>query len=119
MSDHGVLDSKAEPILRECLGIRTNKEPDAWWTFNTQSWLGRALLGQKKYDEAEPVLLAGYEGMKQRERKIPPFRKYHMTEAIERLVQLYEATGKWVKAEEWRKTLRATKSAKPAEAKNN
>ena len=29
--------------------------------------LGEALLEQKKYPEAEPLLLSGYEGMKQRE----------------------------------------------------
>ncbi len=29
--------------------------------------LGGALLGQKKYDAAEPLLLKGYAGLKQRE----------------------------------------------------
>ena len=47
--------------------------------------LGGALLGQKKYAEAEPLLLAGYEGMKQREAKIPPEGKVRLTEALERL----------------------------------
>ena len=37
-----------------------------------RSMLGGALLGQKKYAEAEPLLLAGYEGMKARADKIPP-----------------------------------------------
>jgi len=34
--------------------------------------LGEALLLQKKYTEAEPLLLQGYEGMKLREAMIPP-----------------------------------------------
>jgi len=38
--------------------------------------LGGSLLGQKKYAEAEPLLLSGYEGMKQREVKIPPEVKF-------------------------------------------
>ena len=59
-------------MLRECLAIRVKKQPDAWSTFNTQSKLGGVLLGQKKYADAEPLLLQGYEGMKQREAKIPP-----------------------------------------------
>src|SRR5205807_2365895 len=54
----------AEPILRECLAIRHKHEPDAWTTFNTKSMLGGALLGQKKYPEADPLLLQGYDGMK-------------------------------------------------------
>ena len=110
--------AEAEPLLRECLKFREQNEPDDWTTFNTKSLLGGSLLGQKKYAEAEPLLLAGYEGMKQREGKIPPIRKVRLTEAIERLVQLYEATGKKDKADEWRKKLPVAKSAKPAETKN-
>src|SRR5262249_21360682 len=36
----------------------------------SKAQLGAALLGQKKYADAEPLLLAGYEGMKQREKTI-------------------------------------------------
>jgi eukaryotic-like serine/threonine-protein kinase len=57
--------AEAEPLLRECLAIREKKEPEDWRTFNTQSMLGGALLGQKKYADAEPLLLKGYEGMSQ------------------------------------------------------
>ncbi len=85
--------TEAEPLLRECLAIREKTQPDAWTTFNTKSLLGGALLGQKKYADAEPLLLAGYEGMKQRAKTIPPPGKARLPEAIERLVQLYEATG--------------------------
>jgi outer membrane protein assembly factor BamD (BamD/ComL family) len=73
--------------------------------------LGGALLGQKKYADAEPLLLAGYEGMKKREAKIPPQGKGRVTEAVERLVQLYEATGKKDEAAKWRKELEAAKAA--------
>jgi hypothetical protein len=58
--------SEAEGILREGLAIREKKEPDAWTTFNAQSVLGGALLLQKRYVEAEPLLLKGYKGMTQR-----------------------------------------------------
>jgi hypothetical protein len=34
------------------------------------SALGAALLGQKNYTAAEPLLLKGYEGIKQREKSI-------------------------------------------------
>ncbi len=61
----------AEPLLRESLAIREKTEPDLWSTFNTKSMLGGALLGQQKYAEAEPLLLAGYDGMKQREAADP------------------------------------------------
>ena len=68
-------------------------QPDAWTTFNTQSMLG-ARSGQKKYTEAEPLLLVGYDGMKKREATIGAEGKARLTDTLERLVQLYEATGK-------------------------
>ncbi len=101
----------AEPLLRECLAIREKNQPDAWRTYNTKSLLGGALLGQKKYADAEPLLLAGYAGMKQREAKIPATPKARLTEALERLVQLYEAMDKKDAAAMWRKELDATKTA--------
>jgi tetratricopeptide (TPR) repeat protein len=103
----------AEPVLRDGLAIRAQKQPDAWTTCNTQSLLGGSLLGQQKNAEAEPLLLAGYEGLKQREAKIPANSKARLTEALERLVQLYDATGQQDKADEWRKQLEMTKAAKP------
>jgi hypothetical protein len=38
--------------------------------------------------------MAGYEGMKQREEKIPAPGRFCLTDALERLVQLDEALGK-------------------------
>jgi hypothetical protein len=68
-----------------------------------------SLLGQKQYAEAEPLLLAGYEGMKQRQQQIPPPGKVRLFEAVERLVQLYEALDQQEKAEKWRQKLKAEK----------
>jgi tetratricopeptide (TPR) repeat protein len=109
--------AKAELALRELLVIRQKKQPDAWTTFNTQAHLGASLLGQKRYADAEPLLLAGYEGMKQHEAKIPPRGKVRLTEALERLVQLYDAWGKPEQAQKWRKELEETKRASQKPAK--
>ncbi len=97
--------AEAEPLLREYLKLREQNEPDDWTTFNAKALLGGSLLGQKKFTQAEPLLLAGYEGMKQREEKIRPWDKVRLTEAIERLVQLYNQWGKFEKAAEWRAKL--------------
>jgi hypothetical protein len=100
-------------VLRECLALREMKAPDEWTTFNTKSMLGGALLGQKKYADAEPLLLAGHEGMKAQEAKIPPQGQVRIPEAIERLVQLYEATGKTEEAARWQNELEKRKPPPP------
>jgi serine/threonine protein kinase/tetratricopeptide (TPR) repeat protein len=104
--------SDAEAVLRESLAIWVRKQPDAWTTFNTRAMLGRALLGQKKYVAAEPLLVQGYQGMTLRADMIPPIHEVRLTEALEGLVQLYAATGREEKAEEGRKKLDAVKAAK-------
>jgi serine/threonine protein kinase/tetratricopeptide (TPR) repeat protein len=109
----------AEPLLRVCLAIREKSHPDAWTTFNTRSELGGSLLGQKKYAEAEPLLRSGYEGLKQREQTIRATYKVRLTEALERLVQHYDAWGLKEKADDWRRKLPDAKSAKPAEKRKD
>jgi serine/threonine protein kinase len=95
--------AEAESVSRDCLAIRQKTIPNLWPTFNARSLLGGVLLGQKKYAEAEPLLLEGYEGMKKRESQIPPLGRPRLAEAVERLVQLYEATGRDEQAAAWRK----------------
>src|SRR5262249_25462419 len=53
---------EAEPIAREAVAM--NRTGDFKYPYWVSVW-GAALLGQGKYAEAEPLLLKGYEGMKQ------------------------------------------------------
>ena len=100
----------AEPVLRECLALRERIEPDEWSTFNARSLLGGSLLGQKKYAQAEPLILDGYEGLKAREAKIPAHARSRLSEAAGRIGTLYESWGMADKAAEWR-----TKLGRPAD----
>jgi tetratricopeptide (TPR) repeat protein len=95
----------AEPVLRECLAIRQKREADLWTTFSVQSILGEVLAGLGKYDEAELLLLASHEGLKQRESKIPKESQFILTDTLGRLVSLYGAWGKQDEAAKWRKDL--------------
>lgn len=97
----GKLFVEAEPLLRESLAIREQKEPGHWTTFNTQSALGGALLGQQKYAEAEPLLLKGYEGMKQQAKSIPAAATARVHEALDRLIELYTITNKPEEVKKW------------------
>jgi hypothetical protein len=91
----------AESLLRECLEIREKAEPDLWSTFNTKSMLGGALLGQKKYSEAEPFLIEGYKGMKERAGTIPLQGQARLPEALDRLIQLYTDLEKPDELKKW------------------
>ncbi len=105
--------AEAESLLSECLAIIERAEPDDWTTFHARSLLGGSLLGQKRYAEAEPLLLTGYEGMKQREETIPSSERIRMKEAVQRLVNLHEQWGHEAKADEWRGKLTETELARP------
>ncbi len=109
----------AETYLRECLSIRKTWSDD-WRYFNAQSLLGAALAGQgrallatdqeaavRKFAEAEPLLTAGYDGMKQRQATIPPAYTAHLTEALQRLVDLYTGWDKPDQVAKWQAQLAA------------
>ena len=95
--------SEAGVLLREALA--NGAGPNLWDRFDRQSLLGASLLGQSQYAEAEPLLLAGYEGL----RKLSPAISVdaNLTEAGQRLIRLYAAWGKPEAAAEWRQKLQA------------
>jgi hypothetical protein len=76
------------------------------------SMLGGVLLDLKKYDEAEPLLVSGYEGLEARAAKIPAPIRNRLPDAGRRVVALYEARGQNDKAADWRARLFSV--AKPA-----
>ena len=95
---------QAEPLLREGLQVRQeNFPPGHVLIADAESALGGCLTALKKFDEAEPLLLAAYEGMKKREAMIAVEFKVRLTEVLERIVQLCETTGDHAKADEWRR----------------
>jgi hypothetical protein len=95
----------AEAALRDCLTVRERKQPDDWTTFNTRSLLGGALAGQAKFADAEPLLVQGYAGLRQRATAIPGATRPRLAEAADRLVTLYDAWHKPAEAARWRAEL--------------
>jgi hypothetical protein len=84
---------EAEAVAREALAIMDVELPDDWSRFHTMSLVGGALLGQQRYTEAEPFLVQGYQGMKQRETMINAAFKHWLTKAGDRLARFYEVTN--------------------------
>jgi tetratricopeptide (TPR) repeat protein len=96
---------EAEATLRDVLKEYEKVMPESWERYNCQSMLGGSLKGQKKYTEAEPLLISGYGGVMQREAAIPLKDRLVLSQAGERIVQLYEDWEKPQKAAEWRERL--------------
>jgi tetratricopeptide (TPR) repeat protein len=106
--------SDAETVWRDCLAVCQKVQPDGWWTFDSMFMVGVSMLAQKnKAAEAKQLLLAGYEGMKQRENEIPAQDRGRLINALDLLVQVYEAEGDKEKAAEWRQRLEAQKKQQP------
>jgi tetratricopeptide (TPR) repeat protein len=103
--------TEAERQAREAVALyekNANSRPSEcdWRLPYLRNLLGGTLLGQQRYAEAEPLLLQGYEGMKQREAEILGQWRYRLVEAGERLIRFYEETGQPEKARAWRAKVR-------------
>jgi len=115
--------AEAEPVLRECLELReklraAKKQVGPWNVAMTKSNLGVALLGQKKHAEAEPLLVAGYQGLKENEKAVPSnARDAGMLLAIQGLIDLARATNKADDVKKWQAERAKYPAQKPAEKK--
>ena len=91
----------AEALLRPVWENRKNTGAEHWRTFAVASQLGEALAGQRRFVEAEPLLLQGFEELQHRAGRIPPAYRVMLVEAGRRLPALYVAWGRPVDAEKW------------------
>jgi serine/threonine-protein kinase len=83
---------EGEKILREALGLReANLPPDHFMTALTRAALGESLTAQKKYSDAEPLLLASYQSLARSQAGDDNPRT---SLAKRRLLELYTAWGK-------------------------
>jgi tetratricopeptide (TPR) repeat protein len=95
--------AESEPLAHEAAETDRTKRPESWQRFREESLLGASLAGQKKFTEAEPLLLAGYQGMDARREGIQVPNRYYLDFARQSIVHLYHAWGKREKAAEWSK----------------
>ena len=91
--------------------IRQRLFPTEWQTANVQSQLGETLAAEQRFAEAEPVLLAGFAGLKAQAAKIPATSFASVGHTGECVAHLYRAWGKLDKAEAWRRKLAAEDKA--------
>jgi tetratricopeptide (TPR) repeat protein len=94
--------AEAEPLVREAVAFFEKHRPDDRRHFYWINLLGAVLAGQHRYDEAEPLLLQGYQRMKNCEALMTAGERRRLAQAGERVVRLYEETGQTEKASFWR-----------------
>jgi tetratricopeptide (TPR) repeat protein len=99
--------TEAAAALRETLTRYEKALPESWERYNCQSLLGAALAGQKKFTEAESLLLSGFGGMVERQAFNDANHRSSLSETADRIVKLYEIWGKPAQAAEWRLKLEA------------
>ena len=94
----------AEALARQCLAIRLKLRPDDWTVFHAKNMLGAAKAGQKRFAEAEALLLEGYRGMHERRATMPPFHLPRIGESVERIITFYTAAGRTDEVARWQST---------------
>jgi hypothetical protein len=95
----------AEPPLQEAVTLQEQNRIECWERYQVMSMLGASLAGQARFASAEPLMLAGYQGLVQRRETIPWANRSAPEEAGERVVRLYRDWGKPENAAQWQAKL--------------
>jgi tetratricopeptide (TPR) repeat protein len=95
--------AEAEQPLRDSLAIYLKRQPMTVQRYNTESLLGAALAGQKKFADAEPLLMGSAKVLLASAAKISPGERKLALAAVERLIDFYGAQGNVDEAAKWRK----------------
>jgi hypothetical protein len=105
--------AEAESTLRDALTAYERVSHVTWERYNCQSLLGESLSRQKKFVEAEPLLLSGYEGVERREAMMPAAARSNIQKAADRIVNLYKDWGKPQQTVEWRQKIKSPPISPP------
>ncbi len=103
----------AETVLRESGAARRQSAPDSFLRYATEAALGDNLVGQRRYPEAEALLIPAWEGMTARQAQTAAGDRQKLVQAGLSIVQLYKDSGQPAKAAEWTQKVR---QAQPAAA---
>jgi tetratricopeptide (TPR) repeat protein len=94
--------AESENLARQAVAMDRQKRPDDWRRFHTESLLGASLAAQKKFAEAEPLLLGGCQGiLARRDRMALPDRDF-LDRVLDQVIEFYNAWGKPEQAAVWR-----------------
>ncbi len=85
--------AKAEQVLRDYLINSEKAGAGSWEAFSARSLLGGALLGQRKFAEAQPLIVSGYDELKKQaaaRKNLDNDARDDLRGAMDRLEELYD-----------------------------
>jgi S-adenosylmethionine:diacylglycerol 3-amino-3-carboxypropyl transferase len=88
--------------MREAVRVHRASNVDPYELLDNESWLGACLIGRRKFDEAERILIAAYDRTKSLRSDAHPEQVAARKRLVERVVQLYVARGEEAGADRWR-----------------
>jgi hypothetical protein len=97
--------SAAEPALGDPATIQKTALAAGWHHYASMSQIGDQLRQQAHYREAQPLVLVGYQGMKNLEGSMTAPDNAALKEAAKRVVGLYESWGKPDEVAAWKAKL--------------
>lgn len=94
--------AEARLLLRASIADYEKSAADDWLLFSAKSLMGEALLHLHRFAEAEPLIVAGYQGLQQRAGTMQASRKADITAAEERILRLYATWDRPNQLSQWR-----------------
>ena len=87
--------ARAEPLFREALrGLRPGEARRLAAIRDPGAARRSPLAARKRFAEAEPLIIGGYEGLTARRKDVTADASQQLPEAGQRIVRLYESLGK-------------------------
>jgi eukaryotic-like serine/threonine-protein kinase len=96
---------RAEATLREALGLFDKTAPTSLTGVYPRILLGLAILAQKRYPDAEPLLAQGLDAIKARKGELAPTELSRLSDIAKQIAERYDTAGLAEHAAEWRKTI--------------
>jgi non-specific serine/threonine protein kinase/serine/threonine-protein kinase len=91
----------AERVLRNVLRMYDQSDGGGWQRGVALAYLGESLAGQRRFAEAEPLLLEGYRVLEAQRNEIPADEQKAVGETRAALHRLYQQWGRPEKSSEW------------------
>jgi len=93
--------AQSEALAREHLLRWEKSRPEDWHAFAFRLLIGSALSRQGRFAEAEPLLISGCDGLRERRERMPPNVLSELAQPMSPVAQFYTPWGRSERAAEW------------------